>query len=500
MIPFTLQQLASITSGTVLGVDDANQYIQVDQDTQVNLNDIQVTSVTTDTREVEAGALFVALIGERFDAHDFCQQAIDNKAAGLLVSKPLVISKLLDLPIYQVLVEDTQIALGQLGAWVHQQSQAKTLALTGSCGKTTVKEMLAAILKQKGQVLATNGNFNNEIGVPLTLLRSQKNDDYAVIELGANHLGEIAYTTQLTQPSVALVNNIAAAHLEGFGSLDGVAKAKGEIFQGLPKDGVAIINLDSNGLAHWHDILSDKKVVTFSERNTDADFFAQDIQMQSSGQACFTLVSPQGSTSVLLPMIGQHNVANGLAAAAMAMQVGATLDEVVNGLEAATNVTGRVEAIDLTNNIRLIDDSYNASVPAMNAAVDLLANYHGKRWLILGFMAELGDESIALHRQVGEHAAQFNFDYVLTFGEDTKIISQLCHNKHCHGQHFDDHDTMIRFIKQNLAIDIEAQITNSLNETQLIETPAEFKHTLLIKGAHSSHMSLVVAALKEIYA
>ncbi|WP_153446069.1 UDP-N-acetylmuramoyl-tripeptide--D-alanyl-D-alanine ligase [Vibrio algicola] len=487
MISFSLQQLADITGGRLIG-----------HDAQTSAS-IQITSVTTDTRQVEAGALFVALIGERFDAHDFCQQALDNQAAGLLASKSL------DLPIAQVVVEDTQIALGLLGAWMQQQSHAQTLALTGSCGKTTVKEMLAAILKQKGQVLATNGNFNNEIGVPLTLLRSQTNDDYAVIELGANHLGEIAYTTQLVKPSVALVNNVAAAHLEGFGSIDGVAKAKGEIFQGLPSGGTAIINLDSNGLEHWQATLSDKNVVTFSEQNPQADFFAQDIQMQDNGQASFTLVSPQGRAKVLLPMIGQHNVANGLAAAAMATQVGASLDEIVQGLQTSTNVSGRVEAIELTDNIRLIDDSYNASVPAMNAAVDLLANYSGKRWLILGFMAELGQESVALHRQVGEHAAQFNFDYVLTFGEDTAIISQVCHNEYTCSRHFTSHTAMIEFIIKHLNTDIQKRdiqtaATQPLTNPLSIEEQAESKHTLLIKGAHSSQMSLVVAALKENYA
>ncbi|MGO2496666.1 MAG: UDP-N-acetylmuramoyl-tripeptide--D-alanyl-D-alanine ligase [Vibrio litoralis] len=466
MIPFSLQQLAQITSGTLIG------------------NNTDITSVTTDTRSVESGALFVALIGERFDAHDFCQQAVDSAANALLVSKKL------DLNIPQVVVADTQKALGQLGQWMHQQSKAKTLALTGSCGKTTVKEMLAAILNQKGQVLATAGNFNNEIGVPLTLLRTQENDDYAVIELGANHLGEIAYTTSLVQPDIALVNNVAAAHLEGFGSIDGVAKAKGEIYQGLSAGGDAVVNLDSNGLSHWQSILADKNVITFSVNNSDADFYSQQIEVNQRGEASFVLVSPLGEKSVSLPMIGKHNISNALAAAAMAIQAGATLDEVVSGLQIPSHVKGRVEAIDLTEQVRVIDDSYNASVPAMKAAADLLANYQGTRWLILGYMAELGSESQALHREVGEHAAQYNFDYVLTFGEDTAIISQLCQQTDdlstC-GKHFTTHSAMIDFIKQHLP-------------NPKLEMQADQKHTLLIKGAHSSKMSQVVAALKENYA
>lgn len=466
MIPFSLQQLAQITSGTLIG------------------DNPDIISVTTDTRNVESGALFVALIGEQFDAHDFCQQAVDSGANALLVSKRL------DLNIPQVVVSDTQQALGQLGQWMHQQSKAKTLALTGSCGKTTVKEMLAAILNQKGQVLATAGNFNNEIGVPLTLLRTQANDDYAVIELGANHLGEIAYTTSLVQPEIALVNNVAAAHLEGFGSIDGVAKAKGEIYQGLSAGGDAVVNLDSNGLSHWQSILADKNVITFSVNNSDADFYSQQIEVNQRGEASFILVSPLGEKSVSLPMIGQHNISNALAAAAMAIQAGATLDEVVSGLQVPSHVKGRVEAIDLTEQVRVIDDSYNASVPAMKAAADLLANYPGTRWLILGFMAELGDESQALHREVGEHAAQYNFDYVLTFGEDTAIISQLCQQTDdlstC-SKHFTTHSAMIDFIKQHLP-------------NPKLEMQADQKHTLLIKGANSSKMSQVVAALKENYA
>ncbi|HCH03077.1 MAG TPA: UDP-N-acetylmuramoyl-tripeptide--D-alanyl-D-alanine ligase [Vibrio sp.] len=466
MIPFSLQQLAQITSGTLIG------------------DNTDITSVTTDTRSVESGALFVALIGERFDAHDFCQQAVDSGANALLVAKKL------ELNIPQVVVADTQKALGQLGQWMHQQSKAKTLALTGSCGKTTVKEMLAAILNQKGQVLATAGNFNNEIGVPLTLLRTQENDDYAVIELGANHLGEIAYTTSLVQPDIALVNNVAAAHLEGFGSIDGVAKAKGEIYQGLSAGGDAVVNLDSNGLSHWQSILADKNVITFSVDNSDADFYSQQIEVNQRGEASFVLVSPLGEKSVSLPMIGKHNISNALAAAAMAIQAGATLDEVVSGLQVPSHVKGRVEAIDLTEQVRVIDDSYNASVPAMKAAADLLANYQGTRWLILGYMAELGDQSQALHREVGEHAAQYNFDYVLTFGEDTAIISQLCQqtddSSTC-GKHFTTHSDMIDFIKQHLP-------------NPKLEMQADQKHTLLIKGANSSKMSQVVAALKENYA
>ncbi|EGR2796444.1 UDP-N-acetylmuramoyl-tripeptide--D-alanyl-D-alanine ligase [Vibrio navarrensis] len=450
MLDTTLSHLAQLTEGQLIG------------------EDALFSSVSTDTRHIEKGALFVALVGERFDAHHFCQQALQAGASALLVERAL------DLPVAQVVVQDTKLALGQLAADVHQRSQTATVAITGSCGKTTVKEMTASILQQKGKVLFTAGNFNNDIGVPLTLLRSQEDDDYAVIELGANHIGEIAYTTRLVKPQIALVNNVAAAHLEGFGSIDGVKQAKGEIYQGLAVGDVAVVNLDSNGGEAWQSVLADKKVVTFSAHDPNADFYASDVYLNEEGQAKFVLHTPKQALPISLGIIGQHNVSNAIAASIIALHFGASEQDIQAGLRNLMPVKGRVDVQRLTDKIKLIDDSYNASVPAMKAAVDLLASFSGTRWLILGYMAELGDESLALHRQVGEHAAPFGFEHVLTFGEDTRIISDLCQ-----GLHFADHSAMIDYIKQHLASD------------------AESNHTLLVKGANSAGMSKVVAALKE---
>lgn len=432
-------------------------------------NDRAIESVSTDTRAIDAGALFVALVGERFDAHDFAAQAVESGAGALLVSR------IVESGVPQLLVKDTKLALGQLGALVHQSCQTPTVAITGSAGKTTVKEMVASIMEQKGRVLFTAGNFNNDIGVPLTLLRSTPEDDYAVIEMGANHIGEIAYTTNLVKADVALVNNVAAAHLEGFGSLDGVKQAKGEIYQGLKPGSVAIINLDSNGGEFWHSVLADKKVKTFSVVDADADFYAKDIRLNVNGEAGFTLISPIGDVAIKLGIVGQHNVANALAATALALELGASLEMVQSGLAQLSKVKGRVEVIELNDTIKLIDDSYNASVPAMKAAADLLASFTGIRWLILGNMAELGDESLALHRQVGEHAAPFKFEHVLTYGADAKAISD-----ECGGIHFSNHQSMIDYIKQHLAQHQEQQ-------------------TLLVKGANSAGMSKVATAVKEMY-
>ncbi|WP_406731913.1 UDP-N-acetylmuramoyl-tripeptide--D-alanyl-D-alanine ligase [Vibrio scophthalmi] len=451
MINMTLSHIAQVLGGEMVG------------------DDCEITLVSTDTRNLQAGALFVALIGERFDAHDFAQQALESGATALLVSRPLEIA------IPQLVVSDTKQALGLLGAYVHQQCATPTVTITGSCGKTTVKEMVASIMAQQGQVLFTAGNFNNDIGVPLTLLRSTPQDDFAVIELGANHIGEIAYTSALVTPDVALVNNVAAAHLEGFGSIDGVKQAKGEIYQGLKAGGVAIVNLESHGGQFWQPALADKQVKTFSVSDPSADYYADHIAINANGEASFTLHSPLGSASIQLGIIGQHNVSNALAAASLAVELGADLATITAGLALLSKVKGRVELVALSNEIRLIDDSYNASVPAMKAAADLLAGFSGTRWLILGNMAELGDESLALHRQVGEHAAPFNFEHVLTFGADAKAISDVCQ-----GQHFESHDSMIEFIKQQLP-----------HHTG--------PHTLLVKGANSAGMSKVATALKEIY-
>ncbi|ENM5788531.1 UDP-N-acetylmuramoyl-tripeptide--D-alanyl-D-alanine ligase [Vibrio mimicus] len=453
MIRVMLSQLCSVLNARLVGADRA------------------ISAVSTDSRNIPAEALFVALVGERFDAHDFASQAVTGGAVALLVQREL------EADCSQLVVADTKQALGQLGAWVHAQCKTPTVAITGSCGKTTVKEMVASILSQKGQVLYTQGNFNNDIGVPLTLLRSTAEDGYAVIELGANHIGEIAYTTALVKPDVALVNNVAAAHLEGFGSIDGVKRAKGEIYQGLREGAVAIVNLDSNGGEHWKAVLADKTVKTFSATDHNADFYPRDVRLNALGVASFTLVTPIGEVDVELGIIGQHNVGNALAAAALSLEMGASLAEIRHGLAHLSKVKGRVDLTQLREDIKLIDDSYNASVPAMKAAVDLLGSFSAVRWLILGNMAELGDESLALHQQVGEHAAPFGFEFVLTYGKDAKVISDLCQ-----GHHFATHQDMMTFIEQH------------------IEQQQGHAQVLLVKGANSAGMSKIAAALKEKFA
>ena len=448
MISVTLSQLTDILNGELQGAD------------------ITLDAVTTDTRKLTPGCLFVALKGERFDAHDFADQAKAGGAGALLVSRPLDI----DLP--QLIVKDTRLAFGELAAWVRQQVPARVVALTGSSGKTSVKEMTAAILNQCGNTLYTAGNLNNDIGVPMTLLRLTPEYDYAVIELGANHQGEIAWTVSLTRPEAALVNNLAAAHLEGFGSLAGVAKAKGEIFSGLPENGIAIMNADNNDWLNWQSVIGSRKVWRFSPNAANSDFTATNIHVTSHGTE-FTLQTPTGSVDVLLPLPGRHNIANALAAAALSMSVGATLDAIKAGLVNLKAVPGRLFPIKLAENQLLLDDSYNANVGSMTAAVQVLAEMPGYRVLVVGDMAELGAESEACHIQVGEAAKAAGIDRVLSVGKQSHAISTASSV----GEHFSDKTALIARLKSLIA------------EQQVI--------TILVKGSRSAAMEEVVRALQE---
>lgn len=449
MIQLSLQTLAEVLSAEPIDADG------------------QITEVTTDTRRITPGCLFVALKGERFDAHDFAADAIAAGAGALLVSKRL----LGDVP--QLVVQDTRIALGQLAAWVRQQVPAKVVALTGSSGKTSVKEMTAAILRECGEVLYTSGNFNNDIGVPLTLLRLQPQHDFAVIELGANHIGEIAYTTALTRPQSALVNNLAAAHLEGFGSLAGVAQAKGEIFAGLPAGGVAIINADSNDWPHWQAQLQGQQVWRFSPQAAEpVDFFATDVQVNGKGTQ-FTLHSPFGQVAIELPLPGRHNVANALAAAALAMSVGANLPAVRKGLQQLQAVPGRLCPVVLAEGKLLLDDSYNANVGSMIAAAQTLAQMPGYRVMVVGDMAELGADAEQCHRQVGEAARLAGVDKVISVGPLSQLLSSAAGN----GEHYQDKTAVI------------ARVAELLSAHAVI--------TVLIKGSRSAAMEQVVRALQE---
>ncbi len=368
-----------------------------------------LSNINTDTRTLCAGEVFLALQGPNFDGHNFIDVAERQGAVAVIVAHPV------ETHLPQLVVADTRIALGQIGAAVKAFVAPKTIAITGSVGKTTVKEMCAAILAQKGPVLATKGNFNNDIGVPLTLLRLEPQHQYAVIELGANHLGEIAYTTALTKPDVAVVCNVAEAHLEGFGSLQGVATAKGEIFTGLAEDGVAVINADSEFKQQWLDGLGTRRVKQFST-SEHLDVWAEEVTLDALARPSFMLCNADERVPVTLAMPGQHNVTNVLIAAALTSSLGCRLADVASGLANMAQVKGRVNIIEVTSQLTVIDDTYNANVRSVQAAIDLLAQVPGFRVLALGDMNELGEGAREYHQQVGEYAKQKGIEAVYSLG------------------------------------------------------------------------------------
>jgi UDP-N-acetylmuramoyl-tripeptide--D-alanyl-D-alanine ligase len=359
-----------------------------------------VDCISIDSRTLLAGALFVALRGNRFDGHDFAAAASGRGACGLLVERPLP----LDLP--QVVVSDTLLALTVCARAHRRGFRQPVVAVTGSNGKTTTKEMIGAMLGRRGPCLITRGNLNNHIGVPLTLLELRQEHRHAVVEMGANHRGEIAHLASIAAPDIGLVTNAGAAHLEGFGSLDGVAAGKGELFAGLPPAGVAVINADDRYAAEWRALAAGRRVLTFGVEQP-ADFSARRIvaSIESTGpQQQFDLVTPLGTERVRLDLAGRHNLRNALGAAAAAHAAGAGLTDIAAGLAGVRPVRGRLEFRRALNGALLVDDSYNANPDSLKAGLDAFQNVSGSRWLVLGDMMELGPAADELHAEIGRYA------------------------------------------------------------------------------------------------
>jgi UDP-N-acetylmuramoyl-tripeptide--D-alanyl-D-alanine ligase len=361
--------------------------------------DAPYSDVVSDSRTLSAGQLFVALRGPHFDGHDFLAAALAAGAAGALVeaAQPLALP--------QIVVGDTQAALTQAAGVWRADFQGPLVGVAGSNGKTTAKEMLAAILGQAGDCLATRGNLNNHIGVPLTLLRLMPAHRFAVIEIGANHPGEVAALAQLARPTVGMITNAGAEHLEGFGSLEGVARAEGEMVAGLAPAATAVLNADDEFAGLWRG-LTRARIVTFGVR-TPADFSASEVRASVGGagfRTHFRLLSPEGNTPIELCVGGTHNVANALAAAAAAASAGATLEHIAAGLARVRAVSGRLQFKQAQNGAWLIDDSYNANPSSMRAAIEVLSSVAGRRWLVLADMAELGAHADEAHAEIGEFA------------------------------------------------------------------------------------------------
>lgn len=361
--------------------------------------DCSFDGVSIDSRAIKAGQLFIALSGPRFDGHDYLNEVATKGAVGALVEREVA-----DSALPQLLVKDTRQALGELGALNRAAYSNPLAAITGSSGKTTVKEMLASILRTRGPVLATRGNLNNDLGVPLTLLELAPEHTAAVIELGASRIGEIAYTVGMTKPHVAVINNAGTAHVGEFGGPEKIVEAKGEILEGLDADGVAVLNLDDKAFAIWKARAGGRQVLSFALNNSAADFHATDLDRDARGCLAFNLHSPQGVARVQLNLLGSHNVANALAAAAAAHALGVSLSGIATGLGAVQPVKGRTVAQLATNGMRVIDDTYNANPTSMCAAIDILAGFSGRTVLVLGDIGELGEWAEQGHRDVGEYA------------------------------------------------------------------------------------------------
>jgi UDP-N-acetylmuramoyl-tripeptide--D-alanyl-D-alanine ligase len=361
--------------------------------------DATFSDVVSDSRTLAAGQLFVALSGPKFDGNDFVAAAHAAGAAGALVSAAQPAA----LP--QIVVRDTQAALEQAARAWRAHFGGPLIGVAGSNGKTTAKEMTAAILAQAGETLATRGNLNNHIGVPLTLLRLTPAHRFAVIEMGANRAGEVAALVTLARPSVGLITNAGAEHLEGFGSLEGVARAEGEMVAGLSDAATAVINADDAFAGLWRRSTL-ARVVTFGVR-TRADFSASDVQAtvgEAGFRTQFRLNAPQGSAAIELALGGAHNVANALAAAAAAASAGATLEHIAAGLATVRAVPGRLQFKQTRGGAWLIDDSYNANPSSVRAAIEVLAGLSGRKWLVLGDMGELGEFATEAHSSIGEFA------------------------------------------------------------------------------------------------
>lgn len=380
--------------------------------------DISFSSVSIDSRKVQPGDLFVALKGERFDAHEFLHAVEQSGAVAALVEKANT-----DISLPQLEVVDTVKALGIVAGFNRQLFSGKIIGLTGSAGKTTTKEMIAAILAQNSNPLVTIGNLNNHIGVPLTLLRLSPENDCAVIEMGASALDEIRYLTAMVKPDVALVTNVAAAHLEGFGSIENVAKGKREIFEGLPENGTAVINLDNVWTASWRESFGDGlRVLTYSMTGA-ADIYASGIAQKEDGVS-FTLHACGNSQAVNLAFLGRHNVGNALAAAACCIATGVSFEQVVSGLHAAKPYKGRLQSKRGAGGCLVIDDSYNANPASVRMAIDTLLAFDGIKTLVLGDMGELGADARALHADIGVYAKNAGVENLLVTGELSGIAAE----------------------------------------------------------------------------
>ena len=423
--------------------------------------DREFHGVSIDSRRADGGRLFVALPGARHDGHAFVAEARERGASAALVSRPD------DFPLPTLQVPDTARALTRLARHWRRRHHPTVLAVTGSNGKTTVKEMLAAILKQERRILATRGNLNNELGVPLTLLELDASHETLIVELGANHAGEIGRLTSLVRPDIGVITQCAPAHLEGFGSLEGVARAKGELLAGMAPDGVAVVNAEDAFAGLWTELAAPRRVITFA---FDA---AAEVHGTWRPEAAGTVVEVRGAfgpMTLRLRLPGRHNAMNALAAAAAATAAGCSREAVRSGLAEVHPVPGRLATRILRPGLTLIDDTYNANPASLRAGLEVLESHSGRRWLVLGDMGELGSEEVRRHEEAGEAARRHGVERLYTTG--TLSRSASCRFGEG-GAHFDTRNTLIEALVRDLPPCV----------------------TLLVKGSRAAGMEGVVQAL-----
>lgn len=450
-----------------------SQCTEATDGTLVN-GDCEFDSLSTDTRQIGPGELFVALRGKNYDAHDFLYLAVDAGACGLVVERA---DEAISLP--QLVVQDTTAALGAISTVKRSFFSGVLVAITGSSGKTTVKGMLTAILSVRGRVKATRGNFNNHIGVPLTLMRLEANDSFAVIEMGTSGIGEIRYLANLAKPAVALVNNVMAAHLAGFGSLASIAQEKAQIYSPLPAEGTAVINLDDNFAPYFIEQTKAVERLGFCVGEPDPEFadimpciYAATVTEDALGRAVFSLVHGEEDIVIELAVLGRHNVSNALAAAACALAAGASLQDIQQGLAQYTGDAGRMQVRSASNGAALIDDSYNANPGSLRAAIDYLGTRPQTSVLVLGDLAELGEDAARIHGELGVYAKQAGVAFLFTCGQMAQFAAEAFGSD---AEHFETQAQLIEALQQKLQPDA----------------------VVLVKGSHSSRMENIVAAIAD---
>jgi UDP-N-acetylmuramoyl-tripeptide--D-alanyl-D-alanine ligase len=440
-----LSEIALWTGGRLLGAD------------------LDVAGVAIDTRRLQPGELFVAIKGERVDGHDFVRDAAMRGAAAALVTRRV------DVDVPQVLVNDTQLALGDLASAVRAQRDVRVVGITGSNGKTTVKTLTASILSRHGRTHVNAGNYNNELGLPLTLLAMPADTEYAVLEMGAGKPGDIAYLAAIARPDIGLVNTIAPAHLERMGNLEGVAETKGALYQALPADGMAIINADDAFASFFEGLAGSRRTLHFG-LGAQVDVGATILEQRVDGSR-FVLRTGEGEAEVSLPLAGLHNIANALAASAIALALDVPLATIAAGLMHVPGVAGRLRLEAMAGGWTLIDDSYNANPGSVGAAIDTLALASGERWLVLGDMAELGPEARELHAGIGARARAAGIERLFAVGPLSLAAVQAFG---AGAEHYADKDALAAALARHVHAGV----------------------TCLVKGSRSAGMEQVVAALK----